>query len=122
MSDDSSGGFQVRGARGESEDSDDFEIGSAFATRSAPKRRRGPGRILPRLPHVASTTPALVFIVVDSNIASTEFLQTKLARTQNSLPHFDGDLLCIVAVAFVHWKLRHTNEAADDDIWMRSPA
>ena len=115
-----SSGFAV-GGRGNAEPPDSDGSGFAVGRGDSPspppvKRLRGPARN-PRAPVWQSAAAMCVFIVVDSSLRSSDQLMTKLARSTDALPHYEGNVLMVIAVAYISFKLRRPDEpVADDDM------
>jgi hypothetical protein len=57
-----------------------------------------------------------VFLVVDSNLRQGVLIDKLWARTKDAQPHFDGDLLAVVAIAFITWTLRQSGAPTEDDV------
>ena len=115
MSDDDSS-FAIGGGVGDDQsDSSGFAVGGRSSSgEPVAKRRRGKARD-PSIGALTSITAFAVFLVVDSCVSAPSGLMDKWAHSKDRDPHFDGDLCCVVALAYISFLLRRPDEIPNGD-------
>ena len=92
----------------------DFVIGSAMpATPPAAPLRRNRRRHNPMA--MASNVALCCYLVVNNALPSPVVVQTKLARTIDREPHYDGDMVAMVGLIYFSWFFPKKDEALQSD-------
>ena len=79
------------------------------------RRHRSENEAVLLLKHTAATQRKWFSYSLTAKFRSTETCAQNGAKSPDSQPHFDGDLLMVVAVAKIGWRMRRDDEPSNDD-------